>query len=36
MYLLARANAHFFQLHYPYTSENGPVVLCGIADEVWL
>lgn len=32
VYLAAHAHAHFFQLHYPYTSENGPVVLqrlCG-------
>lgn len=32
VYLAAHAHARFFQLHYPYTSENGPVVLqrlCG-------
>lgn len=29
MYPLERALAHFFKLHYPYTSENGPVVLSG-------
>lgn len=32
VYLAAHARARFFQLHYPYTSENGPVVLqrlCG-------
>lgn len=36
MHPVACGHAHFFQLHYPYTSENGPVVLYGSVVGAWL
>ncbi len=35
MYPVACVNAQFFQLHYPYKSENGPVLPCGAVDGAW-